>query len=89
MYHFAGLSKKNGELFSIIFRIPDIIAQFAVIRHKMTFKMIAHSGLWLADRFKTGIRVSKTKRTPVFGIGFTYEMCFSLMEKSYVGHRLY
>jgi hypothetical protein len=76
MYHFAGFQVKNGELFSNIFRIPDIIAPFSVIRHKLTFKMIANSGIWLADRSKTGIGGWKTKETPVFGIGVTSESVF-------------
>ncbi len=58
------------------FRIPDIIVLFALILHKMTFKMIAHRRLWLADRSKTGIGGWKTKETPVFGIGVMSENAF-------------
>jgi hypothetical protein len=76
MYHFAGFQVKNGELFSNIFRIPDIIAPFSEILHKITFKLIANSSLWLADPSKTATGGSKTKRTPVFAFGFTSDMDF-------------
>ena len=49
---FPELYAKNGELFYIVFEIPEIIAPITQIRYKMVPEIILIGAFWLADHFK-------------------------------------